>query len=262
MFAPRTTPLTYGEVPWNWSDTCDSKFQCTWWVFYRCLSIGYSACCYYDGSGSNGIGSYTNAKEWLQHYRDPWEVKGLDYTPVAGDVVVYDGEYGHVRFMETNTMYSEYSSGNPNSFKNGTFAKSSNILGYLHYPYESLLPVERNEYVDQIQTTDEGLRIRTKPNLDAECVGQVQIGYYNVLSIRDANNTDKAKEKGLDCWYQLAKDRWCANLTTNYLPAEDDIIGELDRLFKSMKRSIQEKQDIIDDRNKRLDKIKEIADYE
>ena len=230
MFTPRTTPLIEGELPWKWE--IDSVYQCTWWVYYRCLSVGFSPPCWYDGYGDSGIGSYTNAKEWIKNIRDPWQAKGLDYTPVAGDIIVYDGEYGHVQFMETNTMYSEYSSGNPNSFKNGKVSDYYNksILGYLHFPLNVLEPVERNTNVNQIQTTDPELRIRTKPSLDGDVVGYVQLGYYNVLDSKDADGY---------IWYKLAKDRWCANISTIYLPSDDaDIIKEIERYFNTMKEQV------------------------
>lgn len=231
MFTPRTTPLTVGEQPWNWSPNCDSKFQCTWWAFYRCISLSYSPCCWYEGSGNDGFGSYTNAKDWLKNFRSPWEVKGLDYTPVAGDIVVYDGNYGHVQFMETDTMYSEYSSGNPDSFRNGKLSDyKGNILGYLHYPYNPTGSVERNVNVDQIQTLNDTLRIRTKPSLNGDIAGFVQLGYYNVL--------DKKDNDGYT-WYKIDPNRWCANIDTIYLPRNgDDIIKEIEEYFNSMKDNI------------------------
>ena len=230
MFTPRTTPLVVGEQPWNWSPDCDSKFQCTWWVFYRCLSVSFSAPCYYDRPTK--LGSYTNAKEWIKNFREPWEVKSPDYKPVAGDIVVYDGEYGHVQFMETDTIYSEYAKGNPNSFKNGKLDEYYNksILGYLHYPLNVVEPVERNASVNQIQTTDVELRIRTKPSLSAEVVGYVQLGYYNVLDSKVADGYT---------WYKLDKDRWCANVSTIYLPSDEtDVIKEIERYFNSMKDKV------------------------
>lgn len=251
MFTPRTTPLTVGELPWQWG--IPSVYQCTWWVYYRCLSLSFSPCCWFDGSGENGTGAYTNAKEWLKHFRTPWEVKSVDYEPVAGDIAVFDGEYGHVQFMETDTMYSEYASGNPDSFRNGTFVKKSNLLGFLHYPYNAVVPVERNTNVDQIQTTDTGLRIRTKPNLNAEIVGQVQLGYYNVYDIKEADGYT---------WYKIEKDRWCADVSTIYLPADEDVLKELERIYKSMKASIDEKDKIIKDRNERLEKINVLSEVD
>lgn len=243
MFTIRTTPLTNGEAPWRWD--VSSVFQCTWFVFYRCLSAGLSEPCYFDRETKTG--SYTNAKDWLANFREPWEVKGLDYTPRAGDIVVYDGTYGHVQFMETDVMYSEYSNGNPDSFRNGKLSDyKGNVLGYLHYPLEAVQPVERNTSVNQIQTTDTELRVRTKPSLKGEVVGYVQLGYYDVLDTKVADGYT---------WYKLAKDRWCANVSTIYLPSDDtDIIREIEVYFNSMKEKINvlssENTDLKDDMRK------------
>ena len=249
MFTPRTSPVEYGTKPYAWNISPEKIYQCVWFAYYRSLEAGFSAPCWYEGSGETGYGAYTNAKEWLKNYRSPWEVKDTNYIPVAGDIAVFDGEYGHVQFMETSTMYSEYSSGDPNSFKNGNFAKKSNLLGFLHYPYEPLNPVERNTNVDQIQTTDEALRIRTKPNGDI--VGHVQLGYYNVL--------DKKKDDNYT-WYKLAKDRWCADITTIYLPAENDALKELERIYNSMKASIDEKDALLKEREERLNEIHTLSE--
>ena len=249
MFTPLTRPLTNGETPWKWN--VESVYQCTWFVFYRCLSVGFSEPCYFDRETKTG--SYTNAKDWLANYREPWEAKGLDYTPVAGDIVVYDGTYGHVQFMETDTMYSEYANGNPDSFRNGKLADyNGKILGYLHYPLNTVQPVDRNTSVNQIQTTDSELRIRTKPSLKGEIVGYVQLGYYDVLD---------TKQNDGYTWYKLDKDRWCANVSTIYLPSDDtDIIREIETYFNSMKEKINvlsnENTDLKSDMNK-INKISE-----
>ena len=243
MFKPRTEPVPYGLQPYRWD--VDSVFQCVWYVFYRCLEVGFSPVEYWDRATKTG--SYTNAKDWLENYRDPWEVKGLDYTPVAGDVAVFDGEYGHVQFFETDTMVSEYSNGDPDSFRTKKFERKDNLLGFIHYPFESVLPVERNVNVNQIETTDEQLRIRVAPSLEAEIVGHVQLGYYNVL--------DQAENDGYT-WYNIAKDRWCANITTNYLPSDSsDIIKELERYFDAMKSTIKT---LTDERDQYKDIVKEV----
>ena len=237
MFTPRTKPVEYGEKPWTWD--VPSVYQCTWYCFGRALSL-FSAPTWWDRATQTG--SYTNAKLWLENYRDPWVVKGVDYTPKAGDIAVFDGEYGHVQFMETDTMYSEYSNGDPNSFRNGKFEKKPNLLGFLHYPYSSVETVDRNPNVNQIQTTDDTLRIRTEPSLSGEIVGHVQIGFYNVLS---------QKENDGYIWYEIAKDRWCANVTVTYLPSdEDDIIKQIERYFNEMKQQVN----VLKDENTELKK--------
>ena len=249
MFTPLTRPLEKGEAPWKWN--VESVFQCTWFVFYRCLSVSYNEPCYFDRETRTG--SYTNAKDWLANYREPWEVKGIDYTPVAGDIVVYDGTYGHVQFMETDTMYSEYANGNPDSFRNGKLSDyNGKILGYLHYPYESLKPVERNTNINQIETLNESLRIRTKPSLKGDIVGYVQKGYYNVLDIKEADGYK---------WYKLDSNRWCANIDVKYLPKDDDdIIRELEEYFNSMKEKVNVLTNENTDLKKDMKKIKEISE--
>lgn len=249
MFAARTTPVEYGTQPYKWD--IPSQYECTWYAYYRALEVGMSAPCWWDRATQTG--SYTNAKEWLNEFREPWEVKGTDYTPVAGDIVVWDGEYGHVQFMETDTMYSEYRSGNADSFSNGKLSQYKGVLlGYLHYPYENVLPVERNKNVAQIETTDESLRIRTEPSLSGEIVGHVQTGYYNVLDQKEADGYT---------WYEISKDRWCANITTIYLaPEEEDIIKELEKYFDGMKLTITHLTNENADLKADMKKIEEVAE--
>lgn len=228
MFKVRTEAVKEGTKPYAWS--VESVYQCTWYSFFRCQeAMSCTPPTYWDRATQTG--SYPNAKLWLENYRDPWQVKGVDYTPVAGDIAVFDGEYGHVQFMETDVMYSEYSNGDPNSFRNGRFEKKDNLLGFLHYPYESVNPVDRNTEVDQIQTTDDTLRIRTAPSLEAEIVGHVQIGYYNVIQSKDNDGY---------IWYEIAKNRWCANITTKFLPKDDnDFVKQLERFLNETKAKIK-----------------------
>lgn len=227
MFKPRTEPVPYGLEPYKWD--IQSVYQCVWYVFYRVLECGFSPVEWWDRATKTG--SYTNAKEWLKEYREPWiPITDLNYVPVPGDVAVFDGEYGHVQFFETEVMVSEYSNGDPDSFRVKKFDRKSNLLGFLHYPYSPVLPVERNTSVNQIETTDEQLRIRTAPILTAEIVGHVQLGYYNVLNQTDADGYT---------WYEIAKDRWCANITTNYLPAEqNDFVRQLEKFLNDTKAKI------------------------
>lgn len=238
MWTPRTTPVKEGDKPFVWG--IDSVFECTWFCYYEALFHNLSAPCYWDRPTKTG--SYTNAKEWLKNYREPWEVKGLDYTPVAGDIAVYDGDLGHVIFYETDTMTAEYRSGDPNSFRIGKAGEYNGVLlGYLHYPYAPIDTVSRDVNKDQVQTTDDTLRIRIAPSLDAEVVGYVDIGYYNVLATKNADNYT---------WYKIAKDRWIANVTTKYLPKDEegDIIAQIKEYFDRA----EEKVKAVTDENEKL----------
>lgn len=246
MWTPRTTPVKQGEQPFAWD--VPSVWQCTWFAYYEALYHGLSAPCWWDRATQTG--SYTNAKLWLENYRDPWEAKDASYVPVAGDIPVYDGQYGHVQFMETDAMYAEYKSGREDSFANGKFERKSNLLGFLHFPYKEISPVERNENVNQIKTTDESLRIRKEPSLNGEIVGHVQLGYYNVLQTREADGYT---------WYELGINRWCASTTTIYLPKQKDIIAEIQRYFDAMKSEIGSLENENDELKKKLKEIEDIC---
>lgn len=238
MFAPRTTPLIYGEEPWKWD--VDSVWQCTWYSFWRFYQVHGIFPTYQNRATKSG--SYNNANTWLVNYRDPVKPMPKDYVPIAGDIVVYDwSDLGHVAFMETDTMSSSYGNGNPQSFKFQDYRKfNGEILGFLHSDYYPILPVERNTNVNQIETTDVQLRIRTAPSLSAEIVGHVQLGYYNVLNQTDADGYT---------WYEIAKDRWCANITTNYLPAEqNDFVRQLEKFLNDTKAKIN----ALEEENKQM----------
>ena len=228
MWTPRTQAVKQGEQPFAWG--VESVYQCTWFCYYEALWHGMSAPCYWDRATKSG--SYTNAKEWLKEYREPWmPITDPSYKPVQGDILVYDGEYGHVIFMETDLLTAEYRNGDSNSFRNAKLGDyNGKLLGVLHYPYQPVNTVERNENVNQIETTDESLRIRTEPSLEGEVVGHVQLGYYNVLD---------QKENDGYTWYEISKDRWCANITVNYLPSrEDDFIRQLEKFLNDTKAKI------------------------
>lgn len=95
----RTSAPTSGTEPYDWDSA--QLYQCTWYAYWRVQEGGgYTPPCWYSGSGNTGTGLYTNAKDWLDHYRSPWEVKDLSYTPVAGDIIVFTGTYGHVVVVE------------------------------------------------------------------------------------------------------------------------------------------------------------------
>jgi len=229
MFAPRTTPLIIGEEPWKWD--VDSVWQCTWYSFWRFYQVHGIYPTYQNRATKSG--SYNNAITWLENYRDPVKPMEKDYIPVAGDIVVYDwSDLGHVAFLETDTMTSSYGNGNPDSFKFQDYRKfNGEIMGFLHSDCYPILPVERNTHATQIQTTDEQLRIRTAPSLNAEIVGHVQLGYYNVLQQSEADGYT---------WYEIAKDRWCANITTNYLPSEqNDFVRQLEEFLNNTKAKIK-----------------------
>lgn len=72
-------------------------------------------------------------------------------------------------------------------------------------------PVTRDPYRDQIEVTIDNLRCRKGPGLSGEILGLLSRGFYNCLGKIEADGFT---------WYKLAEDRWCANVSTNYLPKQ------------------------------------------
>ena len=123
----------------------------------------------------------------------------------------------------------------------------------------TISPVPRDTEVNQIEATDNTLRVRLAPNLDGEFYCFIRKGYYNVLSVVKATAEDKAKVEGLECWYEIASGKYCANITTKYLPATSDdtveelkelvtrLIGKIDTLTaenESLRKGIEQMVDI------------------
>lgn len=183
-------------------------------------------------------------------------INGSFYTGEHG-VAYYNGKYDtRNRFKSlpelSDFMVSQY----PTRFYHyWTLDKESQMVGgkpeHILVRPETVSPVERNTNVNQIQTTDDTLRIRTAPNLSAEIVGHVEKGYYNVLQEHEADGFT---------WYEIASGRWCANVSTIYLPKQNDIIAEIERYFNAMKTEINSLTDENEKLKKKLSDIKAICE--
>ena len=109
-WTPRTTAPTTGTPPYDWN--AGTKYQCTWYAYWRVqegFNMSYPPV-WHTGSGSTGSGYYRNARYWLDHYRDPWVAHnyGDGYVPVAGDIIVFTGTYGHCVVVESVNADSTY----------------------------------------------------------------------------------------------------------------------------------------------------------
>lgn len=178
-------------------------------------------------------------------------INGSFYTGEHG-VAYYQGKYDTRNRFKTLEELSDFMTSNyPTRFYHyWTLDKESQMVGgqpeHILVLPETVSPVERNTNVNQIQTTDEGLRIRTEPSLDGEIVGHVELGYYNVLQTKEADGYT---------WYEIDKNRWCADISTIYLPSKSDPIKEIERIFNDLKREV----DSLQSENSALrNKLKEI----
>ena len=157
-WTPRTTAPTSSDTiyPWDWGTTG----QCTWYAYFR-VQEGFNMSdppCWQSGSGSTGSGKYNHATTWLSHYRDPWETKSTSYTPVPGDIAVFntgaDGNgNGHVCVIEsivdsTTAKISDYNINLDEQFSyrswtiGGGIGSTGVLKGYLHYPDAGPYPPE------------------------------------------------------------------------------------------------------------------------
>lgn len=154
-WTPRTTAPSSSDPDYHWD--WGTAGECTWYAYLRvqegfgmsdppCWQTGYGT----SGPPGYGSGKYENATNWLNHYRDPWEVKGLSYSPVPGDIAVFksgaDGTGpGHVLVIESlkNATTANISDYNINlnhqfSYREWTIGGGTGatcvLKGYLHYP--------------------------------------------------------------------------------------------------------------------------------
>lgn len=152
LWTPRTTAPAEGTPPYDWN--AYTKKQCTWYAYWRVREGKLTPPVWQTGSGNSGSGLYNNAKTWLDHFRDPWERHYINdgVQPVAGDIIVFTGTYGHVCVVEEVRKsdglmaISDYNllGGNDNfgykyNYKYGDrlfgpVYSTGACIGFLHYP--------------------------------------------------------------------------------------------------------------------------------
>ena len=253
QWTPILTAPTPGESPYNWDSQW--KGQCAWGSYYRIMKNGWPAPCYHDRSRK--APGFTNAKDWIANYKEPWVPVLLsnepNYIPSPGDVIVFNGNYGHVAVVESIISDGVYYVSDWNRVAPLTYAVAEwkantplpgtgPVIGYLHYPgsFNYVTPVLEDNTVDQIKATDGTLRVRLAPNLKGTYYCSITPGYYNVLSKTAATVEDRIAEPALTTWYEIEKGKYCANITTEYKPAKGsaDIVKLLQQLideFESVK---------------------------
>lgn len=189
------------------------------------------------------------------------------YTGEHG-VSVWNGEYDTRTSFNSLQELSDFMSNNyPDRFYHcWPLDRESSAVGgdpeNIFVRPTQFLPVERNENVDQVETTDTTLRIRTAPNLKAQIVGHVGLGYYNVLKTVDASKEDREAEAGLTKWYEINSGAWIGNVTTEYLPAsgDEDIKKIIEEYTEKLLKAIKVVTDQNDDYKERLKKIHDLSE--
>lgn len=251
MFDIRTTPLKQGEKPWVWG--IPSEKQCTWWVYYRAFQVFGAYPCYNDRA--NKVSGYNCGKKWLDNFREPYKPYYFDEHPniefKQGDIIVFDGNYGHVVFIErvddfNSCFISQYNMIAPLEFSNDEWYRGGILkgnpyntgkpIGLLRCEKKEVYPVERNEYRDQIYSSEPTLRVRLAPNLEGEYYCNMKNGYYNVLSISYADNYT---------WYEIEKGKYCANIGTTFYEAKNEDVDKLQKELDRKNNGIDEAIEIL-----------------
>ena len=195
----------------------------------------------------------------------------ISKTPVPGGIMVWSGNgCGHVCYVndvKDDVVYTAESSYGGQIFynkqrtnDNGRYGMSEayTYLGCINPEAVSVSPVERNTEKDQIEVTDDTLRVRNKPSLSGDIYCHAQKGYYDVLSIEEGDGYS---------WYQIAEGLYCAGVqgALTYYPGPEDDVDELfrqlDKAYKTMKDNVgkvKKENDQLIDRLKKIHELSEV----
>lgn len=194
-------------------------------------------------------------------------INGSFYTGDHGKAY-YDNDYDSRSFKSLAELSDFMIRNYPERFYHfWSLEKESSLVGgspeKIFVRPDTLIPTERNTSINQIETTDNTLRIRTQPNLSSSVIGHVSVGFYNVLDIKEAETIDRQREPDLKCWYEISKGRWIGNVTTIYHEAneEDDFLNEVKRFFDKIQNrtnALIEERDACKERLKKIHELSEV----
>ena len=203
-----------------------------------------------------------NAENFIRRAREVYPDLIISSTPVPGSIIVWEGKgslAGHVAVVEDvidlNTIKTSESAYGGSAFyvstrtnDNGRWGMNSNysLNGFILNPVVTsyvIKPVERDTSVDQVNVQATKLRIRTTPSLSGDILGFCELGYFNVLAQKEADDY---------IWFEIEEDRWIAQVddVTFYKKEETD----LDKLRKKIKVLEQENKDL----KEKIEKIRSI----
>lgn len=159
-------------------------------------------------------GGYPNAKNWYDKTTFP---KGKELK--SGSIAVFDGNYGHVAFVEqkidsNHALISQSQYDDNKSLRNYKYYESKvveltvgkatlsgigKLIGFIYLPIEDIR-TNRNTLVDQIEIIEEMVNVRTEPNGDLLCQGcYAPTGIYNALESRKVDGYN---------WYKVEENAW------------------------------------------------------
>lgn len=194
----------------------------------------------------------------------------ISQNPVPGGMMVWSGnESGHVCYVNDvadDTVYTAESSYGGSVFYNkertnvnGRWGMNEAYiyLGCINPQAVSVSPVERNKERAQIKVSDSSLRVRTKPSLSGDIYCHAEEGYYDVLSVSDADGYT---------WYEIEKGLYCAGVkgaVAYYAGSDsdiDDLFRQLDQAYKAMKDNVSQVSEENSNLRELMRMIHEISD--
>jgi hypothetical protein len=114
------------------------------------------------------------------------------------------------------------------------FLHEGDLIKYSPYSWEVApmtvgTPVERNEYVNQIEVISTILNARKTPSLKGERLGYITPGIYNIIGTAEADGY---------VWYEVEKDMWIAYNKDweTLLPKKDTEVEVLKKLLEEEKK--------------------------
>lgn len=197
-------------------------------------------------------GSYPNAKNFFSETILP---KGYDIR--EGSIAVFDGNFGHVAFVEkvidqnhAVITQSQYSSNKARrdymywekreaelSVGKATISGVGKLIGFVYLPIREIRVTERNASVDQISVKEQYLNVRVAPEgelYDRGCY--LPMGLYNVIQTKEVNGWT---------WFEIATDRWVRDGEWLEYFKKQDINEDLLRENKILKDKIARIEEII-----------------
>lgn len=182
---------------------------------------------------------------------------------------IYNGEYDTRPWTSLKEMSDWMIANYPTRFFHcWDLEKESQMVGgvpeHILVLPNTIVPVEKDSSKNQVETTDNTLRIRTEPNLNSKIVGHVSVGYYDVIKTKEATEEDRMREPSLKCWYEISKGRWIGNVTTIYHEKSD--AEDWEKELKSFLQKITDKTKAVtnerDAYKEKLRKIHELSEVD
>ena len=161
-----------------------------------------------------GAGGYPTAKDF---FADSILPKGYDLK--EGCIAVFDGNYGHVAFVEeviddTHAVISQSQYDSNKSLRNYKYWEKRTVklvvgqtsmsgigalIGYIYIPYKDIR-VKRDSTQHQIEITESMVNVRKTPNGDVFCKGlYAPKGIFNVVNTEIVDGYK---------WFELEHEHW------------------------------------------------------